>query len=119
MKRNDNSEFAGIERIKQRHAEQLLDFQLWANRGEWTQFHHAHYDWWMFPIDRPSSYGLTWTIYDGDVEEFTQDAAFMQRYRRGIELFHQRRKLFGQGFQVGRVAKQTSEQLAVRSLRLQ
>ena len=40
----------------------------------------------MFPIDRPSAYGVTWTVCDGDIFDLKQDAAFMQRYRRGIEL---------------------------------
>ena len=86
MKRNDTREFAGLEQIKQRHAEQLHEFETWGGRGEWLAFHRAHYDWWMFPIDRPSAYGLTWTVYDGDIFDLKQDADFMRRYRRGIEL---------------------------------
>ena len=37
MKRNDAREFAGLERIKQRHAEQLREFGAWAGR-----YFHMH-----------------------------------------------------------------------------
>lgn len=84
--RNEHSEFVGIERLKSRHAEQLAAFEGWAARGAWSEFHHAHYDWWMFPVDRPSSYAFAWTVYDEDVTTLKSDASYMTRYRRGIEL---------------------------------
>ena len=49
-------------------------------------FHSSHYDWWAFPIDRPSSYGLKYTVYSGEISRLREDAAFLERYARGIQL---------------------------------
>ena len=86
MKRNEHAEFVGVNGLKPHHQKQLDKFEAWASRGEWLLFHQAHYDWWMFPIDRPSSYGFMWVVYEGDICELKKDAGFMQHFRRGLEL---------------------------------
>lgn len=83
---NTSPDFVGLECLKQTHAGQLGQFETWAVQGDWERFHSSHYDWWVFPIHKPSGYGLAWTVYDGDVAELKQDAGFMQRYLRGVEL---------------------------------
>jgi hypothetical protein len=54
--------FIGLERLKEKHYEQLLQFEMWAVQKNWLAFHQAHYDWWMFPIDQPSRGGVIYKI---------------------------------------------------------
>jgi hypothetical protein len=86
MKRNTNPQFVGVPAIKEKQKEQLDLFEAWASKDEWHNFHDSHYDWWMFPIDEPSSYGYAWTVYKGDVEELKKDGAYVKNYLRGVEL---------------------------------
>ena len=84
--RNTSREFAGIETIKTAQRDQLALFEAATERGRWKDIHDSHYDWWMFPVDSPSSHGLKWSVYAGDIAELKQDPAFMQNYRRGVKL---------------------------------
>jgi hypothetical protein len=86
MKFNTDPHFVGIERLKATHSAQIEKFEEWAARGGWELFHSSHYDWWVFPIHKPSSYGLAWTVYEGDAVELKQDAQFVRKYIRGVEL---------------------------------
>jgi hypothetical protein len=86
MKHNNDSEFVGLERIKTRQKEQLVLFERWASKNQWSNFHSSHYDWWMFPIDEPSSYGYAWTVYEGDIAELKKDREYIRCYLRGAEL---------------------------------
>lgn len=86
MKYNTDSAFVGYDKLKARHAKQIADFENWAANGDWETFHDSHYDWWAFPIDLPSSYGLAYSVFDGDIANLKTDAEFMKRLRRGIEL---------------------------------
>ena len=43
--------------------------------GDWRRFHISHYDWWTFPIDRPSQHGLRYTVYADDVARLKADMA--------------------------------------------
>ena len=86
MKRNTHAEFVGLEALKAKQAWQLGLFENWAATARWDAIHSAHYDWWMFPIDAPSSYGYAWTVYEGDVAELLSDADFMTGYLGGAEL---------------------------------
>ena len=49
-------------------------------------FHSNHYDWWMFPIDDPSSYSFAYTIYDEEIAELKQDDGFIEGYLSGVKL---------------------------------
>jgi len=76
----------GVEALKTRHAEQIAQFEAWATAGAWMSFHHAHYDWWAYPIMRPSSYGFRYTVYEAEIAALNTDAEFVKRYLRGLEL---------------------------------
>lgn len=75
-----------IDLIKRDHQQQLAQFEDWAQHKDWKMFTHAHYDWWMFPIQRKSSRGTTYSVSDADIEILKNDADFMSKYRRGVEL---------------------------------
>ena len=84
--RNTDSTFAGIAAIKNAQRDQLALFEAAAGGGRWDKIHGSHYDWWMFPVDSPSSHVLKWSVYADDIAELKRDPAFMQSYRRGVEL---------------------------------
>ena len=86
MKFNTDSSFVGLERIKQAQAGQLVEFEAWAAQNLWNCFHLNHYDWWAFPINRRSAYGLAWTVYEGEIDALKQDPRFLQSYLRGVQL---------------------------------
>lgn len=86
MKHNIDPEFVGLDRIRSRQKEQLVLFERWASKNQWSNFHSGHYDWWMFPIDEPSSYGYAWTVYEGDIAELKRDREYITGYLRGAEL---------------------------------
>ena len=85
-KTNTDPSFVGVVELKARHALQVAEFERWALNDEWETFHSSHYDWWTFPIDRPSSYGLAWTVYQGDAAELKQDGVFVANYLAGVRL---------------------------------
>ena len=86
MRRNIDPAFVGLAVLKARHARQVTEFEKWVASDDWETFHSSHYDWWTFPIDRRSSYGLTWTVYEGDVAELKQDGVFVGNYLTGVRL---------------------------------
>jgi hypothetical protein len=86
MKFNTSPEFAGLEALKKAHARQIELFESWASAKDWAAFHSNHYDWWTFPIDQPSAYGFKWVVYEGEIARLKEDAEFIQKYRRGLEL---------------------------------
>ena len=67
MRCNTDPSFVGLEGLIRTHAEQIAPFEGWAAAGDWERFHRSHYDWWVFPVDRRSSWGLQWTVYEGEV----------------------------------------------------
>ena len=40
----------------------------------------------MFPIDKPSSYGFKFTVYQSEIESLKQDADFIKDYLLGVKL---------------------------------
>ena len=86
MKFNTERAFVGIEKLKQKHAAQIADFERWAAQAEWERFHTSHYDWWAFPIDHPSSYGFMWVVYEGEAAALKSDPLFVETYRKGVAL---------------------------------
>lgn len=86
MRKNTHPDFVGIEGLKREHANQIEKFQAWANSNAWQQFHHSHYDWWAFPIDKPSSYGEKYTVYRGDIHLLNQDNEFVDKHELGLKL---------------------------------
>ncbi|WP_068471444.1 hypothetical protein [Candidatus Protochlamydia phocaeensis] len=78
---------AKVDRIKQRQAKQLQDFKNWALANQWQKIHDAHYDWWMFPVERPSAQqGEAYAVGREEVNALKADPAFMQSYREGVAL---------------------------------
>lgn len=84
--RNTSPQFVGIARLKAEQKRQLADFERWAAQKNWARIHHSHYDWWMFPLSAPSSDGLMWTVYAGDIAELKADEAYVRDYLRGVTL---------------------------------
>ncbi len=79
-------DFVGLPRLITKHARQLTDFEHWAATKQWVAMHAAHYDWWMFPTDKPSQHGFSYTVSPGVFRELKADPEFMRRFRRGVEL---------------------------------
>lgn len=78
-----------LQDIKQRQAQQLQQFEAWADANDWKMFgpEYSHYDWWMFPVTRPSaSYGIYFSVNPAEITQLKSDEAFMHNYRRGVEL---------------------------------
>lgn len=83
---NTHPEFVGVPAIIERHTAQVAEFEKWASACNWQAFHSHHYDWWAFPIDKPSTYAFAYTVYSDEIAQMQQDSAFMQRHRRGAQL---------------------------------
>jgi hypothetical protein len=83
---NTDSSFVGIDKLKQTHQHQIEEFESWAAQNEWEKFHYNHYDWWVFPVDRRSAYGMMWVVFSGEIAVLKQDAQFMHSYSRGVIL---------------------------------
>lgn len=84
---DEESNITKVELIKQKHCKQLSLFEEWAKCDKWKSIHSAHYDWWMFPVERPSSgYGTAFAVSKEDVETLKADDQFMENYRRAIHL---------------------------------
>lgn len=83
---NEHPDFVGYAEIDRRQADTLHMFTEAARAREWQHIHHAHYDWWMFPIDQPSRLGFDWTVYDGDIEHLRARAGFVDRYLEGVRI---------------------------------
>ena len=77
---------ARLNGLRARHAAQVADFESWAAAGDWAHFHREHYDWWAFPIDRPSSQGTRWVVDEDQALELRRDPAFWTQYVRGLKL---------------------------------
>ncbi len=88
--------FVGIEALKKTQAEHLRLLKSIADRGDWDYIssHRPHpptgfdggFDWWMFPIDRTSSYGQAYAVGSREIAALKKDTAFMKSYRDGVIL---------------------------------
>lgn len=86
MRKNTHPEFVGIEDLKGRQREQLRGFRAAAAGRDWSGVHTDHFDWWMFPIDRPSSFGYMWTVFETEVTALKRDASWISDYLCGIRI---------------------------------
>lgn len=76
-----------LQNLIEQHAQQLAIFEIWAQNNNWEKFAKAHYDWWMFPINRGSQgQGATYQVSSEEVAQLKADPVFMSKYRRGVEL---------------------------------
>ncbi len=85
-KSNTHPDFVGLDNLKAKHAEQVDRFEQWATQHKWQEFHDSHYDWWTFPIDKPSRLGFTYTVFEDEITALKQDSQFVKNYIRGVEL---------------------------------
>ncbi|MCU0465953.1 MAG: hypothetical protein MUF38_15470 [Anaerolineae bacterium] len=86
MHTNTDPTFVEIDGLKAEHAAQIDRFRAWAAAHQWNTFHRSHYDWWAFPIDLPSTHGVKYTVYAGDIEQLNTDPAFVTNHRDGLAL---------------------------------
>lgn len=56
MATQKKGEYVGDDELKEQLKSQLQLFESWYADGAWKVLHNAHYDWWTFPIDEPSSF---------------------------------------------------------------
>jgi hypothetical protein len=84
--KNIHSDFVGLENLKKKQGDQLQLFEQFAAERRWTKFHESHYDWWTFPIDKPSRLGFAYTVFEDEIETLKQDLQFMKNYIRGVDL---------------------------------
>lgn len=84
--RNTDPRFVGLQILKEKQSAQLALFEEWASKNQWSNIHNNHYDWWMFPIDEPSSYGYAYTVYEGDIQDLKGDVKYIAKYLRGADL---------------------------------
>ena len=74
-----------IDRVKTVLPLQLELFEKWEKANQWENINKAHFDWWMFPIDRGSQgKGALYTMSKADIEELKKDTQFMENYRKGV-----------------------------------
>jgi len=78
---NTDPDFVGVQRLIESHKLQWEHFCEWADNHEWDRFHSNHYDWWAFPIDRPSSFGFMYTVFESEISQMKSDKGFMERHR--------------------------------------
>ncbi len=86
IKSNTDSSFVGIEKLKQIHYKQITEFKFWASQDDWERFHRSHYDWWVFPLNRQSSYGMAYVVFENEIALLKEDSSFLTDYCIGIEL---------------------------------
>ena len=67
--RNTDMSFVGYEQMRKLMLNQVAKFNSWNENRKRENFHNSHYDWWTFPINNPSSYGLMYTVYADDIKE--------------------------------------------------
>jgi hypothetical protein len=74
-------EFLGVEQLKLEQLNQLVLFQKWAEESNWISFHDNHYDWWAFPIEKPSGKGFRYSVSDQIRVELKADTVFIEQLR--------------------------------------
>ena len=84
--RNDHADFVGCAEIVRRQGETLGGFRAASEAHDWATIHNGHYDWWMFPIDQPSSHGYAWTVYSGDIDQLIGTPGFLADYLEGARI---------------------------------
>lgn len=81
-------EFLGVEQLKLEQRNQLELFQKWADESSWSSFHDNHYDWWAFPIEKPSGKGFRYSVSEQVRLELTADTVFIKQLRECSRLLH-------------------------------
>jgi len=63
---------------------QLSVFRKKASKNHWSEIHHDHYDWYMFPIEDGSQ--RQYNVLSNDVEELKSDPNWYAGYLEAVEL---------------------------------
>lgn len=74
--------------IKQQ-AKSLEELKQKAKDNKWSYLNsgEGHFDWWMFPIDRPSrGYRTKYCVGEKQIEKLKSNTEFMSSYREGVVL---------------------------------
>ena len=81
-----SEQFVGIPELIKKHSEQVDLFHTWSNARAWEKFHTNHFDWWAFPINRPSKHGFKYTVGEPEVAQLKANPDFMAKHRLGAQL---------------------------------
>jgi len=73
-------------KLKKRQLEHLQQFEERASSRNFLAIHNGHYDWWMFPNDKKSSFQYRYSVFADDIKRLKGDDEYMISFRRGIEL---------------------------------
>lgn len=74
-----------VTRVKDKQLKTLRLFRTKAEVGAWGGIHHAHFDWWMFPIEDGSH--DEFNVYSQeDIDGLVSDDEWLPRYREAVTL---------------------------------
>ena len=80
--------FGGVENLVNEQAQQTREFESWAAKNMWFEFHRKHFDWWTFPIDRGSAaYGAKYDISGEPLKQLKQNPEYLKSLSRAAELY--------------------------------
>jgi hypothetical protein len=113
--RNMHPDFVGLNQMKKNLRDMkghnhgsLNKFKDWVYNSEWDKFDHKNheYDWWMFPINLPSSKGFKYVVYESDIQELLQDNSYISDYVSGVKLLI---RSWGWNIKTGEMYKELEE----------
>lgn len=81
-----NADFIGFEKLIEKRNATLSEFRVWNANRDWKSFHDNHYDWWMFPYERPSSYGYTYSVFEYEQQTLKQIPRFLSCQSEAAQL---------------------------------
>jgi hypothetical protein len=86
----EEPDFLGVTALIVKQHSQLNQFRIWQKNQQWHDLHNAHFDWWMYPLNRTSSgENGRYTVNNNHVEILKKNASFMRDYREGVEILLQ------------------------------
>ncbi|CAJ1358244.1 unnamed protein product [Effrenium voratum] len=74
-----------LQNFKAKQAETLHAMRSRADKGAWDKLHHAHFDWWAFPIDDGSKPDFNISS-EADVDVLRNDAEWLEGYHEALSL---------------------------------
>lgn len=83
---NGHAEFIGVDAIYEQQRSQVVQFCEWAAAHDWQAFHNHHYDWWAFPIDRPSQHGFAYSVFEAERAALLERSKFRDNLAEAAHL---------------------------------
>ncbi len=78
---------AKVQRLVKKHIKTLTHFKTLEKSGRLPEARFLHFDWWMFPITRPSRvHGYEYTLSRSEIASLRRDPKFMRQYKQGVKL---------------------------------